>query len=110
MKGIQAPVIRVFSTLNQLPFLQVVQYRHQPAGVNLQPPRHLLLAQSGRSAQQAQDSRICRRKFEKPQSFRKLRRGVRPQLGKQEGRLSSSHVIFAHLEKIIAHFNRLCNQ
>jgi len=35
MKGIQAPVIRVCSTLNQPPFLQVVQYRHQPAGMNL---------------------------------------------------------------------------
>ena len=81
VNGIQAPVIRVCPSLHKPPFLKIVEYRHQPAGVNLQFSGELLLAQSGRNPEQAQDSRICRREFENRQSFSKLRRGVRSQLG-----------------------------
>ena len=86
MKGIQAPVIRVCSPLHEPPLLKIVQYRHQAAGMNLQLRGELLLAQSRRNAQQPQNSRIRRCEFENPQSFSKLRRGMRSKLGKQERR------------------------
>ena len=35
MKGIQSPVIRVCSSLHEPSILQMVQDRHQPAGINL---------------------------------------------------------------------------
>ena len=96
MKGIQTPVIRVGSALDESPFLEIVQYRYEPAWMNLYPRRQLLLAQSRLSAQQPQDSRICRCQFENSQFFSKLRRSVRTNLGKQESGLFLSHLTVIH--------------
>ncbi len=46
MKRIQTPVVRIGSALDESPFLKIVQYRYQPAGMNLEPSRQLLLARS----------------------------------------------------------------
>ena len=64
MKGIQAPVVGVCSSLQESPLLKIVEYRHQAAGMNLQFRCEFLLAQAGSSAQQAQDARIRRCEFE----------------------------------------------
>jgi hypothetical protein len=87
LNGVQAPVMRVCSPLHQAPFLQVVQYGHKTAGMNLQPASKLLLARPSLDTKQAQNSRICRRELQNPQSFSKLRPGMRSKLGKQERRL-----------------------
>jgi hypothetical protein len=87
LNGVQAPVMRVCFPLHQAPFLQIVQYGHQTAGVNLESGCKLLLARAGLDPKQAQNSRIGRREFQNPQSFSKLRRGMCPYLGKQERRL-----------------------
>ena len=60
VKGIQTPVIQVCSSFHEPPLLEVVQYRHQAAGVNLQLRCQLLLAESSGSPQQPQNSRIWR--------------------------------------------------
>jgi hypothetical protein len=65
--------------------------------MNPQPRRQLLLAQSRLGAEHSQDSCICRCEFENSQSFSELRRGMRPKLGKQEGRLVLSHLTLIHL-------------
>ncbi len=93
MKGIQAPVIRVGSAFHEPPLLEIVQDRHQPAGMNFQLSCEFLLAQSGRNAQQPKDSCIWRCEFENPQSFSKLRCGMRSKLGKQERGLSFFHLV-----------------
>ena len=66
--------------------------------MNLQLGCELLLAQSGGNAQQPQDSCIWRGEVENPQSFSKLRRGMRSKLGKQERRLCFFHLVGIHLE------------
>jgi hypothetical protein len=96
MKGIQTPVIWVGSALDESPFLEIVQYRHEPAWMNLQPRRQLLLAQSGVGAQHSQNPRICRCEFDNSQSFSKLRRGMRSKLGEQERRLVLSLLTLIH--------------
>jgi len=90
LNRIQAPVMRVCSPLNQAPFFQVVQYGHQPAGMNLHSGCKLLLARPSLDTKQAQNSRACRRELQNAQSFSKLRRGERSKLGKQERRLFES--------------------
>ena len=87
LNGVQAPVVRVCFPLHQAPFLEVVQYRHEPAGMNLQPGCKLLLARPSLDPKQAQNSCIRRRQLQNPQSFSKLRGGVRSKLCKQERRL-----------------------
>ena len=96
MKGIQTPVIRVGSTLDEFPFLEIIQYRYQPAWMNPQPRCQLLLAQSCLCTQQPEDSRICRCEIENSQSFSKLRRGMRSQLGQQKRRLVLSYLTIIH--------------
>jgi len=76
--------------------------------MNLQPCCELLLAQSGRNAQQPQDSCIWRCEIENPQSFSKLRCGMRSKLGKQERRLSFFHLAASHLENNYCMFNSFC--
>ena len=51
----------------------------------------LLLAWSSRNPEKSQDTGIRGRESKNPQSFSKLRGGVRSKLGKQEGRLSLFH-------------------
>ena len=97
LNGVQAPVMRVRSPLYKAPFLEVVQYGHQTAGMNPQPGRELLLARPNLNAKQAQNSRICRRQLQNSQSFSKLRGGMRSKLGKQERRLFQSHLTLSHL-------------
>ena len=87
LNGVQAPVVRVCFPLHQAPFLQLVQYGHQPAWMNLQSGCQLLLARPGLDPKQAQNSSICRRELQNSQFFSKLRRRVRSKLGKQERRL-----------------------
>jgi hypothetical protein len=50
MEGIQTPIVRVGSSLDESAFLELVQYRYQPAWMNPQSRRQLLLAQSRLSA------------------------------------------------------------
>jgi hypothetical protein len=95
--GIQAPVMGVCPPLNEAPFLKIVEDCHQAAGVNLKLSRELLLAHPSLDPEKPQDPRIRRREFENPQSFSKLRRGMRSKLGKQERRLFLSHLIAIHL-------------
>ena len=71
--------------------------------MNLQLRCELLLAQTRCNAQQPQDSGICRREFENPQSFSKLRRGMRSKLGEQERRLTFSRFVVVHLENKLLH-------
>ncbi|MGA8161729.1 MAG: hypothetical protein WA374_04130 [Acidobacteriaceae bacterium] len=85
MERIKAPVVRVGSPLHQLPLFEVIQDGYQPAGVNPQLLGEFLLAQSGRNAQQAQDSGIRRRELQVCKSFSKLRCGMGPKLGKEKG-------------------------
>ena len=87
LNGVQAPVVSVCFPLHQAPFLQVVQYGHQPAWMNLQSGCKLLLARPSLDPKQAQNSSICRRELQNSQFFSKLRRRVRSKLGKQERRL-----------------------
>ncbi len=87
LNGVQAPVLRMWSPLHQAPFLEIVQYGHKAAGMNLQSGCKLLLARPGFDTKQAQNSCICRRELQNPQSFSKLRRGMRSKLGEQERRL-----------------------
>src|SRR5438034_681688 len=47
IKGIQAPVIRVCSPLNESPLLEIVEDRHQAAGMNPQLRGELLLVVAG---------------------------------------------------------------
>jgi hypothetical protein len=61
--------------------------------MNLQLRGELLLAQTRGNAEEPQDPRIRRCEFENRQSFSELGRGMRSELGKQEGCLSSSHVV-----------------
>ncbi len=88
MNGVQAPVMRVCSALNQAPFLKVVEYGDQAAGMNLQPGGEFLLAGASLDTKQAQNSRIRRCEFQNPQFFSKLRGGMCAKLGKEERRLS----------------------
>ena len=55
--------------------------------MNLQFGGKLLLARPSLDPKQAQNSRICRRELQNPQSFSKLRCGMRSKLGKQKRRL-----------------------
>ena len=66
VERIQAPVFRIWSPLHDSPLFEIVQDRHQPAGMYLQPCGEFLLARSGSTAQQTQDSRIRRCKVENP--------------------------------------------
>ena len=84
LNGVQAPVMRVCSPLHQAPFLQVVQYGHKTAGMNLQSGGQLLLAGPSLDTKQAQNSSICRCELQNPQSFSELRRSMRSKLGKQK--------------------------
>jgi hypothetical protein len=77
MEGVQTPVVRIGSAFNQSAFREIVQNRHEPAGMNSQPCRELLLARSGLRPKESQNSRICRCEFENAQSFSKLRGGMR---------------------------------
>jgi hypothetical protein len=45
---------------------------------------------------------VFRRQVKNPQSFSKLRSGVRTQLGEEKRRFSSFHFLVSHLEIIIA--------
>ena len=71
MERIQPAVVAIRLPLQKVSLLKIVQYRHEPAGMNLQSGRQLLLADAGRHPQQSQNSHIRWRKLKNDQSFRK---------------------------------------
>lgn len=50
VERIQAAVVRIRLPLEEVSLLKIVEDRHQPAGMNLQPGRQLLLTDAGRHA------------------------------------------------------------
>ena len=66
--------------------------------MDLQLACKLLLAESGGNAQQSQNAGVGRSQVKNPQSFSKLRSGMRTQLGEEKRRFSSFHSLVSHLE------------
>lgn len=102
VQGIETPVIGIGPALHESPLLEVVEDRHQAAGVNAKPGGKLLLAEPRSHAEQAQNPRVRRRKPQNFQSFRELRSGIGSKLGQKEGWLSLFHLSVTHLQIIIA--------
>src|SRR5580692_5110081 len=77
IEGVQAPVVRVCSSLNEPALLEIVQNRHQAAGMNPQLRCELLLAQTLCNTHEPESLCSGRCEFENRQSVSELGRGIR---------------------------------